>query len=90
MLSTYFDTMYYPYDIMSLVIPIMLATFGIDLGKGLLAIFQVMKYDGKCGTCLHKFDCSQTTLSNAANHFKIFLIEFEIIMFVLTSVLLVY
>ena len=32
----------------------------------------------KCGMCLHKFDCRETTLSNAANHFKIFLIEFEI------------
>ena len=28
--------------------------------------------------CLHKFDCRETTLSNAANHFRIFLIEFEI------------
>ena len=32
----------------------------------------------KCGMCLHKFDCRETTLSNAANHFEIFLIEFEI------------
>ena len=43
-----------------------------------MAIFHVMKYDVKCGTCLHKFDCRETTLSNAANHFEIFLIEFEI------------
>ena len=35
----------------------------------------------KCGTCLHKFDCRETTLSNAANHFKIFLIEFEICLY---------
>ena len=28
--------------------------------------------------CLHKFDCRETTLSNAANHLKIILIEFEI------------
>ena len=27
---------------------------------------------------LQKFDCRETNLSNAANHFKIFLIEFEI------------
>ena len=40
-----------------------------------------MKYDAKCGTCLHKFDCRETTLSNAANHFKIFLIEFEICLY---------
>ena len=26
----------------------------------------------------HRFDCRKTTLSNAANHFKIFLLEFEI------------
>ena len=31
--------------------------------------------------CLHKFDCRETTLSNAANHFEIFLIEFEICLF---------
>ena len=31
--------------------------------------------------CLHKFDCRETTLSNAANHFKIFLIEFEICLY---------
>ena len=54
-------------------------SFGSIFGKrDLLAIFYVMKYDVKCGTCLHKFDCRETTLSNAANHFKIFLIEFEI------------
>ena len=29
----------------------------------------------------NKFDCRETTLSNAANHFKIFLIEFEICLF---------
>ena len=46
--------------------------------RDLLAIFHVMKYEAKCGTCLHKFDCRETTLSNAANHFKIFLIKFEI------------
>ena len=40
-----------------------------------------MKYDVKCGTCLHKFDCRETTLSNAANNFRIFLIEFEICLY---------
>ena len=35
----------------------------------------------KCGMCLHKSDCRETTLSNAANHFKIFLIEFEICLY---------
>ena len=49
--------------------------------RDLLAIFHVMKYDVKCGMCLHKFDCRETTLSNAANHFKIFLIEFEICLY---------
>ena len=29
----------------------------------------------------HKFDCRETTLSNAANHLKIFLIEFEICLY---------
>ena len=53
--------------------------YGSVFGKrDLLAIFHVMKYDMKCGMCLHKFDCRETTLSNAAKHFKIFLIEFEI------------
>ena len=56
--------------------------YGSVSGKrDLLAIFQVIKYDVKCGTCLHKFDCRETTLSNAANHFKIFLIEFEICLY---------
>ena len=36
--------------------------------RDLLAIFHVMKYDGN-------------TLSNAANHLKIFLIEFEICLY---------
>ena len=49
--------------------------------RDLLAIFHVMKYDVKCGTCLYKFDCRETTLSNVANHFKIFLIEFEICLY---------
>ena len=31
--------------------------------------------------CLHKFDCRETTLSNAANLFEIFLIEFEICLY---------
>ena len=31
--------------------------------------------------CLHEFDCRETTLSNAANHFEIFLIEFEMCLF---------
>ena len=35
-----------------------------------------------CGTCLHKFDCRETTLSNAANHFELFLIEFEICLYI--------
>ena len=44
-------------------------TYGSVFGKrDLLAIF-------------HKFDCRETTLSNAANHFKIFLIEFEICLY---------
>ena len=46
-----------------------------------MAFFHVMKYDVKCGTCLHKFDCRETTLSNAANHLKIFLREFEICLY---------
>ena len=37
--------------------------------RDLLPIFHVLKYDAKCVTCLHKFDCRETTLSNAANHF---------------------
>ena len=56
--------------------------YGSAFGKrDLLAIFHVMKYDVKCGTCLHKFECRATTLSNAANHFKIFLTEFEMCLF---------
>ena len=48
---------------------------GSAFGKrDLLAIFHIMKYDVKCGTCLHKFDCRENTLSNAANHLIIFLI----------------
>ena len=36
--------------------------YGSVFGKrDLLAIFPVMKYDAKCGTCLHKFDCRETT-----------------------------
>ena len=46
--------------------------------RGLLVFFHVMKYDVKRGMYLNKFDCRETTLSNAANHFEIFLIEFEI------------
>ena len=47
-----------------------------------MAIFHVMKYDVKCTSmCIHKFDCRETTVSNAANHFKIFLIEFEICLY---------
>ena len=56
--------------------------YGSVFGKRqLLAIFHVVKYDAKCGTCLHKFYCTETTLSNAANHLKIFLIEFEICLY---------
>ena len=57
----------------------MLKSYGSVFGKrDLLAIFHVMKYDAKCGKYLHKFDCRETTLSNAANHLKkIFLIEFD-------------
>ena len=56
--------------------------FGSIFGKSdLLAIFHIIKHDVKCGTCLHKFDCRETTLSNAANHFKIFLIELEICLY---------
>ena len=57
-------------------------TFGSVFGKrDLLAFFHVMKYDVLCGTCLHKFDCRNTILSNAANHFKVFLIELEICLY---------
>ena len=49
--------------------------------RDLLAILHVMKNYAKCGMRLHKFDCRETTLSNAANHFKIFLIEFEICLY---------
>ena len=56
--------------------------YGSVFGKrDLLAIFHVMKYDVKCVICLHKSDCRETTLSNAANHFKIFLIDFEICLY---------
>ena len=55
---------------------------GAYLGKGTnWLFFHIMKFDVKCGTCLHKFDWRETTLSNAANHFKIFLIEFEICLY---------
>ena len=46
-----------------------------------MAIFHIMKYYVKCGTCLHKFDCRENTHSNAAHHFKIFLIELEICLY---------
>ena len=49
--------------------------------RDLLAIFHITKYDVKCGTCLHKFDCRETTLSNITNHSKIFLIEFKICLY---------
>ena len=56
--------------------------YGSVFGKrDLLAIFQVIKYDANCGMCLHKFDCRETTLSNAVNNFKIFLIEFEMCLY---------
>ena len=45
---------------------------GAYLGKGTYwQLFTSKKYDVKCGTCLHKFACRETTLSNAAaaNHF---------------------
>ena len=59
-----------------------LLLYGSVFGKrDILAIFQIMKYDLKCGKCLHKFDCKETTLSNAANHFKIFLIKIEICLY---------
>ena len=52
--------------------------YGSVFGKrDLLAILHVIKY----GTCLQKFDCRETTLSDAANRFKIFLIEFEICLY---------
>ena len=55
--------------------------YGSVFGKrDLLAFFHVMKYDVKCGTCLHKFDCRDTTLQNA-NNLKIFLIELEICLY---------
>ena len=61
---------------------ILSSIFGSVFGKrDLLAIFQVIKYDAKYGTCLHKFECRETTFSNAANRFKIFLIEFEICLY---------
>ena len=57
---------------------IYICIYGSVFGKrDLLAIFHVMKYDVKCGTCLHTLGCRETTLSNAVNHLKIFLIEFE-------------
>ena len=40
-----------------------------------------MKCDAKCGTSVQKFDCREITLSNAGNHFKIILIEFEICLY---------
>ena len=46
-----------------------------------MAIFHVMKYDVKCDMSLHIFDYRETTLSSAANHFKIFLIEPEICLY---------
>ena len=49
--------------------------------RDLLAIFHIKKYDAKCGACLHKFDCRETSLSNAANHLEIFLIECEICLY---------
>ena len=49
--------------------------------KGPIGKFHVMKYDVKCGMCLHKFDCRETTLLNAANLFEIFLMEFEICLY---------
>ena len=56
--------------------------FGSVFGKtDLLAIFHVIRYDTKCGTCVHIFDCRETTLSNAINYLKIFLIEFEICLY---------
>ena len=59
-----------------------MTSFGSVFGKrDLLAIFHIKKYDVKCGMCLHKFDCRETTLSNAANHFKIVMIEFEICLY---------
>ena len=58
------------------------STYGSIFGKrDLLAIFHIVKYYVKCGTCLHKFDSRETTLSNAANHLKIFLIELEIYLY---------
>ena len=65
--------------------------YGKVFGKrDLLAIFHVMKYDLKCGTCLHKFDCRETTLSNAANHLKIFLIEFaHEILFIFINIIVI-
>ena len=45
--------------------------------KGPIGNFSHHEYDVKCGTCLHKSDCRETTLSHAAKHFKIFLIEFR-------------
>ena len=65
-----------------IIIPIPRNYNGSLFGKrDLLAIFHVMKYDVKYSMCLHKFDCRETTLSNAANHFKIFLIELEICLY---------
>ena len=40
--------------------------------RDLLVTVHVLKCDVKCGTCLHKFDCRETTLSNAENRFKIY------------------
>ena len=59
-----------------------MSLYGSAFGKrDLLAIFHIMKYETKCGMCIHKFDCRETTLSNAANYFKIFLFELDIYLY---------
>ena len=61
---------------------VLIYLYGSLFGKrDLLAIFHIMKYDVKCGYVSSQIDSIDTTLSNAANHFKIFLIEFEICLF---------
>ena len=46
--------------------------------KGPIGNFLCHKIWREMWYMLHKFDCRETTLSNAANHFKIFLVELEI------------
>ena len=58
------------------------AASGLEFRR-LLLFSHLGAYFGK-GTywqCLRKFDCRETTLSNTANHLKIFLIAFELCLY---------